>query len=166
MKVKVKSRQFAPIVSQLGFSFIELLFVIAIIATISSLGFAAFSRFGNTQTVKIAAGEVSTLLQSAKSQALSQVKPSQCLNQTLEGYQVAISIPSSVYTRDVLCGGKTYTIESKKLPANVSFTANSSLQIGFAVVSGAVSSPGTIILNGYGQVQTITVNKNGTIVVQ
>lgn len=114
-----------------GFTTIELLIVFSIIAILSMVGIAAFVNYSRTQALNTATSELVTLLNTARSRAQSQVKPSVCSTQELNGYEVRLcGIDSSEcinssgynYELDVKCGGNPHLVEGKKLPANITFS--------------------------------------------
>lgn len=155
-----------------GFTLIEFIVVLSIIAILSTLGIVAFVNYSRTQVLNAAASDVVTMLKTAKSRAQSQVKPTLCITPPLVGYKVVI--PSArIYRLEVVCGDarNVSPIEEKTLPANISF---SSASLGssflFNILTGGVegaSSGGTsIVINGYSQTKTITIYSDGRIVAQ
>lgn len=127
-----------------GFTLIELLITISLIAALSAVGVAAFSNYNNVQVLNNATSDVVNTLQLAKSETMSQVKPTDCTDtDTLLGYKVTINPVDSVdssrssYSLLVLCGSKTVTVFTKKLPATVSFSFPVTVQ--FAVLTQLVS---------------------------
>ena len=145
-----------------GFTLIELLVVFGVIGVIASLGFASFSSFNNQQTLQSGASDVKAMLHVARIRALSQVKPEQCANETLSGYQVNLNTTSQQYALNVVCD-TTYTLETKKLPRDITFRSDSAASIFFPVLTGNPSSSATIILQGYGKNHVIRVNTAGAI---
>ena len=147
-----------------GFTILELIVVFAIIAILSTVGIAAFVSYGRTQALQTSVSEVSVLLNLAKSRSLSQIKPSVCASQILNGYQVVISLPDK-YQMDVVCSGFPYKIQGKTLPTNITF-GNQTYPLSYffpIIVSGVQPGTGTIVLTGYGQQKTITVTSIGGI---
>ncbi|MGH7204158.1 MAG: pilus assembly FimT family protein [Candidatus Levyibacteriota bacterium] len=183
--------------SQLGFTLIELLVVIAMMAVLTSLGVASYSSYNNAQVIQTAGSDVVNMLNTAKSQAISQVKPADCKDNPLSGYQVTIDSVQQQYTLSAVCGTDaidtfpsidpsispsispvvnpsvdpsantdkphTVTITTQPLPAQVNFDTNSSSQIFFAISTGTITSPQTVIITGYGKTKTITVSPTGNI---
>lgn len=145
-----------------GFTLIELLVVFAVIGVVSSLGFASFSSFNNQQTLQSGASDVKAMLHVARTRALSQVKPQQCINKILSGYQVAINTSSYQYSLNVVCD-TTYTLETKKLPRDISFRSDSAGIVFFPILTGNPTSSSMIILQGYGKNHVIRVDTVGTI---
>ncbi len=129
--------------SQHGFTLIELMVAITIMALLSSFGIVSFVTYSRSQSLKAATQDFITVLQSAKASATSQIKPDTCANTgVLDGYEVIRNSQSS-YSIGPVCGG-TYDSASSKtvtLPTNgnVSFDDGSSLTILFQTVTGIVS---------------------------
>jgi prepilin-type N-terminal cleavage/methylation domain-containing protein len=145
-----------------GFTLIEMLVVIGIISTLTSLGIASYSSYNALQTVESNATTVATQLGSAKSQAISQVIPSSCGANPLTGYQVNITVNSQQYTVAAVCGTQQ-VVSTNKLPPELTFTAGSTATVFFSVSTGAVANTATINITGYGKTKTITVSNIGNI---
>lgn len=145
-----------------GFTLIELILVFAILAIMMSVGVTSYSGYTNAQTFQLAVADVSGFLTTAKSRALSQIKPTECGTQVLQGYKVVINLGNSNYELDVVCGGNSYTIDKDVLPKNVTFVNGSTVTTTFSV-SSAVSTPSTITINGFGKTKIITVTTAGNI---
>ena len=165
-----------------GFTLIELLVVITMMAVLTSLGIASYASYNGAQVVQTAAADVVNMLSTAKSQAISQVKPEACGDNPLKGYQVTIDTVSQQYILSAVCepsaatdpnlspdpnaspsASNTVTIVSKPLPPQVSFDPTSAHTMFFAISTGTVATPGTIIISGYGKTKTITVSSEGSI---
>ena len=147
-----------------GFTLIELVVVFALIGVLTSIGVTSYTVYNSTQTIQIATGDVLNLLSTAKSRALSQVKPPQCAGKTLSGYQITITAPGSSYAMTVQCGGNSYLIESRQLPPNITFVGGSTASIIFGVSSGTSANPAIINMTGYGKTKTISVQTTGNII--
>lgn len=156
----------------LGFTLVELLVAIAIIATISAVGVASFVSYGSSQTLNTTTLDVVNMLETARSRALTQVKPpvGNCTSiegdpePPLVGYQVTINNTNKTYTLDVVCGNainQESRIEKKLPPGNINFT--SSITLRFLLQSAGVvkESQGNFVGLSSGQ-ETITV-EDGTI---
>lgn len=149
-----------------GFTLIELIVVFSVIVILSTVGIAAFVNYSHTQALNTAVLDSVSMLNVAKSRAMSQVKPGEsCLTQSLDGYQVTISAPQE-YSLYAICGGNTVLIERKNLPANISFRSGTQESFLFHILTGSVESEGTITIDGYGRTKTITVFSNGRIVME
>lgn len=146
---------------QNGFTLIELMVVISIIALLAGGGVAAFSSFNKTQTLKAAANDLKNNLRLAQSKALSQEKPAGC--SCLNGYQVTIA-PSS-YSIQAFCGVESPVpcgaTQSFLVASGVSLSPSSTIR--FWVLKGG-ATPAAITISGFGKTPLImTVTKTGEI---
>lgn len=148
----------------LGFTVIELIVVFAIVAILSTIGIASFVNYGRIQTVQSAVSDLNSSLNLAKSRAISQSKPPECANHILTGYRVNIILSNNTYNVEAVCSGITRVIQSNSLPVNVSFSSQTtSTSFLFPVIVSGVQGAGTIVITGYGQTKTITVDSIGGI---
>lgn len=184
--IRVKDNQF-------GFTLIEIIVVFTIIAVISLIGVAAFVSYGRMATLQSASSELSSMFLTAKSRANSQVKPAstqipQCNSQNvLNGYKVVLcpTATSNIicdtknsYILGVVCGSSSCSdplcsniipqkIQETILPQDITFdSGTTSTSFFFSVISGGVGGAGKIILDGYGNQKTITVDSTGGIGIQ
>jgi prepilin-type N-terminal cleavage/methylation domain-containing protein len=148
---------------QRGFTLLEMLIVFGLMAVLSAIGFASYSSFNGSQSVQSGASDVSNLMNTAKSRSISQVKPTQCAGKSLSGYQVQVTVSGGTYMLNVLCGGSTYLIETRKLPTNVTFAAGSTPFVTFMNSSGTPTALSTMTVSGNGKTKVITVSSTGTI---
>lgn len=149
-----------------GFTLIEMLVVFAIIGSLTVGGVNTFFFYSQTQSYRTAVSEVSHLLATAKTRAISQVKPTDCATQDLRAYQVSFTAPGSTYKLEVVCGGNVYPITTKNLPSSVTFTAGSASVVSFAVRTGIVSQQQTITIVGNNTTKSIIVDTVGNVTVQ
>jgi len=77
-----------PLFSNLGFSLIELLFVLSLIALLFSLGMAQYNRFNRSQTLTRAKDELVSNLRLTQSKAMVAEKPTECGENKLEGHRL------------------------------------------------------------------------------
>ena len=135
----------APRRSMQGFSLIELLTVVAIIAIMAAVGFPAISRYIRTYKIKGAAQEFAGELQSARSKAI--------MSNTNSGVSfVVVDADSYRFVQEDLTGDEKYSL-LKDLPSGVRFVAvtvtNSGKSLRFNRLGGycntAVTSCGTAV---------------------
>lgn len=152
--------------SSKGFTIIELIIAISIIALISAIGIASFAGRGKIAELDAATSSVSSYLQLARSRAISQVKPKDpvtCAG-TLEGYKVVINQADNSYELNIVCGGTVGKISEKTLPVNFSFDNDTtSTSFFFPILTHGVEGAGVISISGYGKKKTITVDSVGGI---
>lgn len=150
-----------------GFTLIELMVVLSVMAFLGTLGIAGFTTYNQIQILQSATNDVAAVLNLAKSRAQSQVKPfALCSSsETLAGYKVEILAPKN-YTLYLRCSGNDRKVEeeAKALPSNVSFKA--SISFFFPIQTGGVQAAGQIIISGYGHNKTVTVNSLGGVSIQ
>ena len=135
-----------------GFTLIELVVVFSIIAILSVVGIASFVSYSQEQSMNNAVLDLTTLLNTAKSQSISQVKPSGCTS-ALSSYSVELcSVPSyipgnctqsdtnnHVDYKIVLHCGNDISEESGRLPNNIKFGTSMTLySIYFPILTGQV----------------------------
>lgn len=150
-----------------GFTLLELIIVFTVIAILSTIGIASFVDYSRAQSLQSAASNLASTLNSAKSRANSQVKPSQCSG-SLNGYQIDI-LSITTYSFSVICP-EAHLIETKTLPdnGNIKFNLNvgqtTTLSIFFPIITGSVRGAGNIVLTGYdNQTKTVTVDNAGNV---
>lgn len=146
-----------------AFTLIELLIVFAITGIIAMTGIFTFSSYNSSQVFGTGISEFSSVLNTARSRAISQVKPSSCVGSVLDGYKVVVTVSGQDYRQYAVCSGVDYIVAIKKLPSQISFTSDSATSIFFSVSTGAVLSPGVIKISGYGKTNTITIGSTGVI---
>lgn len=157
--------------SRMGFTLIEIIVAMSVIAILSTVGIAAFLNYSRSQSVAQATAELYTTLNLARSRAQSQVKPSSgsCgppSYSSLEGYRVRAATPTR-YDLYAICGGSQEFIEFHVTPSGVTLSSSAS-SFTFAIITGNVAEAaagGTpITVSGYGSSQIITVYNDGRIV--
>lgn len=184
MRKKFSIFHLSSVIYQRGFTFIELIVTFSVIAILSGVGIASFVSYSRSQELNVAASELTTVINLAKSSSASQVKPDICGDNAIENYEVRIcglgTQPSCVssemsgysgfwYELDINCSGNTFSIPnySKKLPKSIVFDSypafTTTTSIIFPVISGGVKNEGQIVLMGYGKKKTISINSMGII---
>jgi len=149
-----------------GFTVIEIVVVFAITAVLATIGIASFVTYNQTQTLANAESEVRSTLNLAKSRSISQTKPPQCATQVLNGYRINISLSSRSYTLEAICNGLPQNPQTKVLHPDLRFDSGTNpLSFFFPVIVGGVQiqNQGRIVITGYNQSRTITIDPTGTI---
>ncbi len=151
---------------QKGFTLIELMIVISVTAVLGTLGIAGFTSYNKIQTLQSAANDVTTILNLARSRALSQVKlGSTCKTQTLEGYGTEIFSNNS-YSLKIYCPRPTSEVLDKKtLPQGITFKSSPTTFF-FPVLTGGVETQGQIVITNSITDKTIIINSLGGVTVQ
>lgn len=141
-----------------GFTLVELVVVFSVMAILGTAGIAAFVSYSRTQALDAASSEVLSMLQTAKSRAQSQVRPTHgnCATGTLEGYQVIIT-PPDTYTLELKCDVGVQEIERKRLPQNVTFQSGIFQTFLFRILTGGVVGTGPVTIWAYGKSKFFTV---------
>lgn len=145
-----------------GFTLIELVVTVAIMAILSGMSVVGYNKFNESQTVNQAANNLASDLRLAQQNALSGNKPTGCSGD-LHGWKVVIASPS--YRLWAICdadvGDKTVTITPLTL------TATGGNDVIFAALTGAESGTTSITINGNlggtAYSKTITVTTAGAI---
>lgn len=166
-----------------GFTLIELVVVLSIVAIMSTLALAAFSEYSKIATLHQATLDVANMLELARYNSLSQVDSvgGQTCSSTSypEFYGYSFNITGTSYEIDILCDQSPTGISSvlsiyKKanLNKNVSFVSPTDFFILFPIlanqtngqqVTGTGSSPYRVTVESYGKTETIWVYSSGVI---
>jgi len=146
-----------------GFTLVEILIVISLMAILMLTSIVTFSSFTKSQSFQTSISDVIALLNKAKSKSLNQVKPAECEEDSVKGYQVVFTASSSSYDLAVVCGDYTHILEEKKLPSQITFTEGSADYIFFNVATGVVDSPAEVTITGFDKSKTIVVDGVGNI---
>ncbi|MCL4354300.1 prepilin-type N-terminal cleavage/methylation domain-containing protein [Patescibacteria group bacterium] len=149
-----------------GFTLIELIISLTVIATLSIIGIAAFVNQSKVSALQSGAAEFYSVLNVAKSRAMSQVKPDNlCIGRTLEGYSVVID-STTTFKLYVNCGGNEFLIKSGKLPTNITFASSpdtTSTNFFFGVLTNSVQGAGVVTVKGYGNSKVLNIDGAGNI---
>lgn len=141
-----------------GFTIIELLIAISIMALLFGIGVAKYVSFNQGQIIKQAAQKLKSDLRVAANKAITGEKNG-C--GTLDGYQ--ISFTGGQYLIAAACSGGTFiAVNTISLPSGVTFNPLPS-SVFFKVLGQGVSSAITIVLSGFGKTEIVTVNISGEI---
>lgn len=168
--------------SNSGFTLLELLVVFSLISIITGLGFASLVAYSRSQALNQVAADIKQVVETARFNSLSSVKPASCASTKLLSYIVNFCVNSNSncplplnnkgYQIQVACAGisPNATIYTKTLPTsgNFSFGPSSTCQnITFdsltAAISGVSPSGCTLSLVGYTKTLPITVGSQGYV---
>lgn len=148
-----------------GYTLIEILVGITIIALLFIFGYASFRDFSRRQAINSAVRTIRGDLRLAQEQALSGNKPVGC-SSILDGYNFRAGGTS--YTIEASCsGGLPIVVKSVTLPTDISMTPPSPNPILFKVLGQGtnISLTATVVLTqaGTNNTQTITITSGGEI---
>jgi len=151
---------------QKGFTLIELMVVISVTAVLGTLGIAGFVNYNRVQAVQVSANDLATILNLARSRALSQVKlGATCKTQTLEGYSVE-TFSNNSYSLKIYCPRPvSQELDKKTLPQGITFKSSPTTFF-FPVLTGGVETGGKIVITNSVTDKTITINSLGGVAVQ
>lgn len=141
-----------------GFTIIELLIAISIMALLFGIGISRYVSFNQGQIIKQAAQKLRSDLRVVVNKAITGEKNG-C--GTLDGYQV--SFTGGQYSFSTACSDGTFrAVNTVNLPTGVTFSPLPS-SLFFKVLGQGVSSAATITLSGFSKTETVTVNLSGEI---
>lgn len=163
-----------------GFTFIELIIVFTVTIILGSIGIASFVNYSNSQQLRNTSADIVTMLQSARSESLSQANSGICTSQgqNFVGYEVQLCAKSGTcvqngkdYELDLVCSTLvsamqtgTFPTGTGKVSVNVGATTRGAFS--FLAVSGYTTS-GQITLQGYqNQQKIITITTTGVVTQQ
>ncbi|MEK9207685.1 MAG: prepilin-type N-terminal cleavage/methylation domain-containing protein [Patescibacteria group bacterium] len=153
-----------------GFSLIEIVLVLAIIISISTIGYLSLGKFSKSQNLTYSYTNLLNDLNEAKSNTLSQVKSSKCTAvQTLVGYEIATS--TNFYTTKVVCAtnpsdSTTYTktqVKKVTLPNNITINMSPTSSLIFFIPDGTPSVSYSATLKSGTQSVSLGVDEQGVI---
>ena len=158
-----------------GFTLIELITVVALMAFLSIVGIVAYRDYNQRQSLEAAAQDLATTIQLAKSRSISQVQPSECAevpSKSLDGYRINIpDLNQPEYTLSAICEEVAYDIKTFKLPRGIEFDGATTISPGITLGSGVffpiitlgVQSGGDIVIKGWNKRVKVSVDSVGTI---
>ena len=143
-----------------GFTVVELLIILSLMALLFTLGIAQYNRFNRSQSLVKARDELISNLRLTQSKALGAEKPSSCLG-ALSGHKLKF-IDNRHYKIVAVCGEEIDIKTDIALPSGVSKQAGSN-EIFFKVLSQGSESDVSLVLSGFGETKTVTVSTVGEI---
>jgi len=127
-----------------GFTFIELLIVITIIALFSGLSLAYYNSYNEDIKLEAEARKVNDVLELAKKKSsAADVNLSQTCSGDFISYKVTV-INASQYRMSLVCSGGETTIYTYSIPADRNITVESATAIPFYKLSTGTNSAGDI----------------------
>lgn len=153
--------------SHRGFTLIEILVVLSVLAILGAFGFAALVNYSRTQTLKTAARDLTTHLRVAQNKAIVQEKPvgsTGCGSNALTGYRLQFTSDTD-YSIVAVCS-QTITVSQFKLSQTIKKTSpDGTLNLDFLVSTGKLSQADTTITltSDFGQTENIVVKQSGVI---
>jgi len=126
-----------------GFTLIELMVVVSLIAIMFSIGLASYNTFNRNQILQQAAEETRSNLRLAQNYALVGQKPAGCAGLTLKGYNFVTTVHTysinAVCSDDSISGPiKTVDLSSKNI--SISVNPNPPATIVFLVLARGVDT--------------------------
>jgi prepilin-type N-terminal cleavage/methylation domain-containing protein len=163
-----------------GFTLVELLVSISVVAILSGIGLAAFSSFNRRQIVASATRQLVSDLRLAQSKADSNEKPTACQASEVDllGYEFIIETANRHYKITPVCAlsPPLPSIKTVDIPGVIRLACatcpnpNDNVQIFFKTLRQGVASSGfnsesklTITLTGYGATRSATLTSSGEI---
>jgi len=148
-----------------GFTLVELLVTLSIIALLFSLGLTQYNRFNRRQILIRAKDNLITELRLAQTKASASEKPSDCGAAPLLGHKLEFT-SNRDYQIAAVCDGTSVVVKGDMfLPLGIVKESGPD-EILFKVLSQGVDISGEqdiVITDDLGQSQTITVNSVGEI---
>lgn len=157
-----------------GFTLIELILVVSIIAIVSSFGFVSLNQLVGAKDFETSVDEFVNTVYEAKSNTLSQVKlGGNCTTTNLIGYKISVntSVDPITYTMSIVCGTDSDTPSSWVTTAikTLSFPSDTTAEITplnnfmFETPNALVDEEFTINLTNDSSNRTIVVATAGAI---
>ena len=179
MKIKL-ARFRLKFISEKGFTLIEVLIVVAVVASIAGLTITTFGNYSKSQVFNQTYNNFLNILNTAKSRSSSQDKPlsiAQCAaaGAVLNGYSVTINKAAAPnnYSLNVICSNTVVVLPGYSqlpLPAGVTFGGSSLTSIFFPIITGGAVlnnsglASGTITFTSGSLTKSITIDgKTGRI---
>jgi prepilin-type N-terminal cleavage/methylation domain-containing protein len=153
-----------------GFTLLELMIVIVIIGFLTSVGISIFNNYNYYQIFKQDFENFVQSLNTAKSNAYSQVKPAEtgaCTGKELSGYRMRIQ--KTKYTLYADCNSAQQKIDSASKDFNTITVfpehTGPPKEIIFQLLTGSVTGNGTYRFSEYGYSKHVTISPVGVITI-
>lgn len=157
--------------AKLGFTLIEMIITMAVMAIMISAGVAAYNTFNRRQTLSQAVETLRNDMRMAQNKAISGEKPAGfCVGPLqLNGYRIVFDAAPTPdqYRIEAVCSNLASTaVKTISLPNSVSISAGPEIyfRVGTQGVEMAASDASrTVTLAGFGLARSITVTRQGQI---
>jgi prepilin-type N-terminal cleavage/methylation domain-containing protein len=173
MKIKF-IKLWLKITSEKGFTLIEVLIVVAVVASLAALSITTFGNYSKSQVFKQTYDNFLNVLNTAKSRSSSQDKPlsiAQCAaaGAVLNGYSVTINnaVTPNNYSLNVVCSSSVVVLPGYSqlpLPLGITFGGSSLTSVFFPIITGGAVlnnsglASGTITFNSGSLTKSITID--------
>lgn len=147
-----------------GYTIIELIMVIIIIMTVTSLGISRYSKFSQRETLRQAALTFKTDVHLLQSKSMSGVKPIQGACTSLLGYSLSFTATSYSYAPSCTPVEDEPELVTRELPVGVQFSPVPQ-DILFRVLNEGINSTQNIIINMINTTESyrLSIQPNGVI---
>ena len=150
-----------------GYTLVEIMVSLTIIAIIFGTGYAAFREFSRRQVISSVIRELVGNLRLAQSQALAGKKPSTLACQDpnrLQGYGFRVTSANS-YRIEAACSGGDEIVKEVTVPSEVDIVAPAQNPIIFKVLGEGtnLSNDTSIVISAYDTSRSLVVTVGGTI---
>ena len=152
-----------------GFTVVELLIILSLIALLFTLGMTQYNRFNRSQTLTKAKGELVSNLRLLQGKAMAAEKPAECGENELDGHRLEF-INNHSYKMVAVCD---CTDDCPEVKASVNFPSNVIKQLGpdgifFKVLNRGVEfigpqPPLVLSLIGSSETQALNLTTSGEI---
>lgn len=142
-----------------GFTVVELLIILSLIALLFTLGVAQYNRFNRSQSLNRAKDELISNLRLAQGKAMAGEKPDAC-TEALSGHKLKFT-DNQNYKIVAVCG-EEIEVKAIALPDGVEKKSGTA-EIFFRVLNQGIESDVSLTLADFDEEKTITVNTAGEI---
>lgn len=168
-------RYLPSIISQKGFSLIEVLVVISSIVLLSGFGFASLVGSQRKQVVEQTASDIKLAIDHAKYNAASRVKRPGCTTNPLQNIEIRFcrsggcTSATNDYEIFSVCGSQTNSFEREEFNGDIDLgTTSTCRNLRFSILTTTVqnvggSLPCSIVISKYGITKTLTVDRSGNV---
>lgn len=134
------SAKFLSVVTQGGYTLIEIMVMVTILVTVAGAGLAAFSTFSDRQQTLEAAKTLQSWIKTAQSKAQALEKPAACGQ--LHAYRLEITAGSNQATLSAICNTTREELGSQSYELTGPLVFDTTATMDFEVLRGGVSLNG------------------------